>query len=125
MADHLFPYLVDAPEDGLIEERCELPIHDAETPEQAVEVLERIAECALGEDDFGPRHLRCIGRVFLRGVIEDSPEDETDDNYGYMVERIATLEDVTAGRDEEICFLDCSPDVEGATEWWRCEVIES
>lgn len=116
----MFPYLIDAPEDGHIDSRAWLPAADAATPAAAVDVFERRYKADTWELpwlDDGLR-LEAAGREYLRAHITVFDGDDEDEIFGTAAEEYVREQ----GRDEELRYQQCEPDDDGAVEWWRLEL---
>ena len=105
-----FPYLIDTPEDGYVEEHGWLPVSAATTAEDAAREFARIYE---GCEDQTPI-FQCDGsRVWLKPSAFD---------YGTNEEREPNETDWQEGG-ENVRFRKCDPGEPLAQEWWIIEAI--
>lgn len=113
---YLFPYLIDSPEDGGIEERGWLAGDLAKTPREAAKTMRQlyVADCgrdALRYDDR--MTFACNLREWHKPTVLELDDED--------VERLRAPH---ADDDpEEIRFNRCQPGEEGAQAWWVCELV--
>lgn len=115
-----FEWLYDGlPEDG-IQEYAHLRADLAENLEDAAAEMTRIYErdqCSLESG----AHFVAVSKDWLRGSIDvylDDVDDPTETLIGSVAERHAQMRD----RLDELFYVRCGPDDEGAREFWRCNV---
>lgn len=115
----LFPFLIDAPEDGGIDSRAWLPADAAETSQQAIVEFEKRYKAVTGElpwiDD--KLVLTCKSKVYLRTSMEVSDGEDVDTLYGQAAEEEARR-DPYGTAIEELRYDSCEPDDDGAELFW-------
>lgn len=115
-APYLFPYLIDSPEDGYVEERGWLAGELATTPTKAAKVMRRLYVADHGREairydermTFG-----CAGSEWHRPTVLELSDE------GEEIIRPPVPDDDP----EDIRFNKCQPDDDGAQEWWVCELV--
>lgn len=113
---YIFPYLIDGPEDGIIEANGHVPGDSAATPEEAAAEFRRryVAEC--GEAPWEDERQTLVGRerLWMRPLV-----------YAYSDGPCAPTEEDLNDNPESVRFYKCEPTDEGAQEWWRVELVQA
>lgn len=117
-----FEWLYDGlPEDG-IQEYASLRGDLAETPEGAAEKMRELYERDEGLlSDYGENaHFVAVKKEWRRGEVRilDDDCEEIETLHGFVAEEHAQKQD----RLDELFYIKCQADDEGAREWWRCNL---